>query len=143
MNGALNQQTFFEKDLEEIFFLDPLTEEEDGEKKLEHTINRFISFSFKSASETNLFTKLLCLEFTFTPKIFHLSDYEAYTENIGVKNYNDRVSRNFYQDVELGDDTTPYRGLINEGSTCYINSLLQTLYSIGKFRSSIYRLQST
>lgn len=62
--------------------------------------------------------------------------------NLGIKNYNDRLSRNFFQDVECGDDTTPYRGLYNEGSTCYINSLLQTLFSIGKFRSSIFRLQS-
>lgn len=43
-------------------------------------------------------------------------------------------------DVEIGDETTKYRGLINEGSTCYINSLMQTLYTIGSFRSSIFRL---
>ena len=43
-------------------------------------------------------------------------------------------------DMEIGDETTQYRGLTNEGSTCYINSLLQTLFSIGAFRSSIYRL---
>ena len=37
---------------------------------------------------------------------------------------------------------TAFRGLVNEGSTCYINSLLQTLYTIGLFRSSIYRLET-
>ena len=44
-------------------------------------------------------------------------------------------------DMEAGDETTPYRGLINEGVTCYVNSLLQTLFSLGSFRSSIFRLQ--
>ena len=64
------------------------------------------------------------LEFIVTPKVFHQSDYEAYIHNLRTKNQNDKVPRNFCQDVEIGDDTTPYRGLINEGSTCYINSLL-------------------
>ena len=61
--------------------------------------------------------------------------------NLGKKNQNDKVPRNFYQDAEVGDDTTPYRGLINEGSTCYINSLLQALFTIGSFRSAIYQLE--
>ena len=31
-----------------------------------------------------------------------------------------------------------YRGLINEGSTCYLNSLLQTLFMTPEFRRNIY-----
>ena len=31
-----------------------------------------------------------------------------------------------------------YRGLVNEGSTCYLNSLLQTLFMTPEFRDGIY-----
>jgi len=31
-----------------------------------------------------------------------------------------------------------YNGIINEGTTCYINSLLQTLYVIRAFRRAVY-----
>lgn len=51
-NGPLNQVTSFEKDLEEIFFVDPPTGD-DQVSKLEHTVTKFISFSHKSALETN------------------------------------------------------------------------------------------
>ena len=35
---------------------------------------------------------------------------------------------------------TGYVGLINEGTTCYMNSLLQTLYLITSFRKAIYSI---
>ncbi len=31
-----------------------------------------------------------------------------------------------------------YQGLVNEGATCYLNSLLQTLYMTRQFRENIY-----
>lgn len=31
-----------------------------------------------------------------------------------------------------------YRGLVNEGSTCYLNSLLQTLFMTPEFRKNVY-----
>ena len=33
-------------------------------------------------------------------------------------------------------------GIINQGATCYLNSLLQTLYHIGAFRRAVYRIPS-
>ena len=33
-----------------------------------------------------------------------------------------------------------YNGLVNEGTTCYLNSLIQTLFFIRSFRSAIYRM---
>ena len=35
---------------------------------------------------------------------------------------------------------TGYVGLINEGTTCYMNSLLQTLFLITSFRKAIYSI---
>ena len=33
-----------------------------------------------------------------------------------------------------------YNGLINEGTTCYLNSMLQTLFIIRAFRMAIYKM---
>ena len=145
-NGPDNQMTTFDKELEEIFFVTSPRQEGNLEQKtdietMQHSVVKFISFTHAVASKIQNFTDMLCIELSLTPKVFKQSDYDAYIENKSIKNLNDRVSRNFYQDLECGDDTTSYRGLINEGSTCYINSLLQTLYTIGSFRSSIYRLE--
>jgi ubiquitin carboxyl-terminal hydrolase 47 len=38
---------------------------------------------------------------------------------------------------------TGYTGLINQGATCYLNSLLQSLYMIPEFRSALYSSQFT
>ena len=40
----------------------------------------------------------------------------------------------------MTDESLGYRGLVNEGMTCYINSLLQAMYSLGSFRGLVYRL---
>mgnify|MGYP000518912043 CR=1 FL=1 len=34
-----------------------------------------------------------------------------------------------------------YRGLVNEGATCYLNSLLQTLFMTHEFRKNVYAYQ--
>ena len=36
---------------------------------------------------------------------------------------------------------SPYRGLSNQGATCYMNSLLQTLYFTPEFRRALYQWQ--
>lgn len=35
---------------------------------------------------------------------------------------------------------TPTQGIINQGCTCYLNSLLQLLFHLGYFRSAVYRM---
>lgn len=34
----------------------------------------------------------------------------------------------------------PYKGLKNEGTTCYLNSLVQTLFFIRAFRNAVYKM---
>lgn len=38
---------------------------------------------------------------------------------------------------------TGFVGLKNQGATCYMNSLLQTLYNINYFRQSVYHMPTT
>ena len=38
---------------------------------------------------------------------------------------------------------TGFAGLKNQGATCYMNSLLQTLYNINQFRKAVYRLPTS
>ena len=42
--------------------------------------------------------------------------------------------------LNLGEiePTSQFQGLVNEGMTCYLNSMLQALYSLGAFRKIIY-----
>ena len=56
--------------MEEIFFLDPPLQEDQGESKLEHNIIRFLSFSTKAATEFHKYTRQLCIELSLTPKVF-------------------------------------------------------------------------
>ena len=41
-------------------------------------------------------------------------------------------------DIDEGNGSTKYNGLINEGNTCYLNSLVQTMYMLGDLRHAIY-----
>lgn len=34
-----------------------------------------------------------------------------------------------------------YRGLVNQGMTCYLNSLIEVLYMTPEFRNVLYKLQ--
>lgn len=38
-----------------------------------------------------------------------------------------------------GEEANEYVGLINQAMTCYLNSLIQTLYMTPEFRNGIYR----
>ena len=38
-----------------------------------------------------------------------------------------------------GGSSSSYRGLSNQGATCYMNSLLQTLYMTPEFRTALYK----
>ena len=42
--------------------------------------------------------------------------------------------------MDEGDKTTGYCGLVNEGTTCYVNSLLQTLFILKAFRRAIFKM---
>jgi ubiquitin carboxyl-terminal hydrolase 7 len=38
------------------------------------------------------------------------------------------------------DNLNKFKGLVNEGTTCYLNSLIQTLFFIRAFRNAVYKM---
>lgn len=53
--------------------------------------------------------------------------------------YNQSTLQSANSSSYFGDEDTGYVGLINQAMTCYLNSLLQTLYMTPEFRNGIYR----
>lgn len=39
----------------------------------------------------------------------------------------------------MDENSHPYVGLVNQAMTCYLNSLIQTLYMTPEFRNAIYK----
>ncbi|KAL8169839.1 UNVERIFIED_CONTAM: Ubiquitin carboxyl-terminal hydrolase 47 [Gekko kuhli] len=52
---------------------------------------------------------------------------------------NDYVSQNYSYSSILNKSETGYVGLVNQAMTCYLNSLLQTLFMTPEFRNALYR----
>jgi len=51
-------------------------------------------------------------------------------ENTGTSSYSTTGA--------FGTNSSGFRGLSNQGATCYMNSLLQTLYMTPEFRTALY-----
>ena len=43
----------------------------------------------------------------------------------------------------MPENKPDFMGLVNEGTTCYMNSLLQTFFSIGHIRRVIYSISES
>uniref|UniRef100_A0A8C6ZN19 Ubiquitin carboxyl-terminal hydrolase n=1 Tax=Nothoprocta perdicaria TaxID=30464 RepID=A0A8C6ZN19_NOTPE len=52
---------------------------------------------------------------------------------------NDYVSQNYSYSSVLSKSETGYVGLVNQAMTCYLNSLLQTLFMTPEFRNALYK----
>ncbi|NXX62883.1 UBP47 hydrolase, partial [Scopus umbretta] len=52
---------------------------------------------------------------------------------------NDYVSQSYSYSPVLSKSETGYVGLVNQAMTCYLNSLLQTLFMTPEFRNALYK----
>jgi ubiquitin carboxyl-terminal hydrolase 7 len=71
-------------------------------------------------------------------KVIDLSKYSKYLSRPVIFEVTVRPALN----LEWSREMTGYVGLFNEGTTCYMNSLLQTLYVIPQFRRAVYQMPS-
>lgn len=44
------------------------------------------------------------------------------------------------KDKEDGQNLYQYKGMMNEGTTCYLNSVIQSLFFIRPFRNAVYKM---
>ncbi|NXC20898.1 UBP47 hydrolase, partial [Corythaeola cristata] len=56
-----------------------------------------------------------------------------------VGSTNDYVSQSYSYSSVLSKSETGYVGLVNQAMTCYLNSLLQTLFMTPEFRNALYK----
>jgi ubiquitin C-terminal hydrolase len=82
------------------------------------------------------------LELILTPRVYletdHINAKVAKRQSGGVMN------RRHFSELLMdeGIDETEFRGLVNEGTTCYMNSLLQTMYILKGFRRAIFDMDT-
>jgi ubiquitin C-terminal hydrolase len=66
----------------------------------------------------------LVLEVVITPRVYLELDH--IDSRFATKKEGGLINRRHFTELLMdeGDETTQYRGLVNEGTTCYMNSLL-------------------
>ena len=66
---------------------------------------------------------------------------QGYSEQIYIEM---DIEHQLFEESKSSDkeDKQPFKGLINEGTTCYMNSLLQTLFFLRAFRNAVYSMPS-
>lgn len=99
-----------------------------------------VKFLVKNASDVFELDKEYDIELNATNStILHAIEWEKVTKLEDLYFYVE-ISASFPDNgYELSSrDSTGYSGLQNEGATCYINSMLQSLYCINEFRYIIY-----
>jgi len=76
------------------------------------------------------------VELILTPRVYSEEDHAAAKAEKIVLN------RKHFSEllVDEGIGSTGFCGLVNEGQTCYVNSLLQTLFILKKFRQRIFSI---
>jgi hypothetical protein len=62
-------------------------------------------------------------------------------KNMRMNGTNERIIIELkFNEYETEETKQSYKGLVNEGTTCYLNSLIQTLFFTRAFRNAIYQM---
>jgi uncharacterized UBP type Zn finger protein len=93
-----------------------------------------------STFEKERFSEYLNFELIITPRAYLEQDHLEYF-NLCQEGGSKYIRKHFTEELhDEGKNTTPYRGILNEGTTCYMNSLLQTLFILKEFRAAIFKM---
>lgn len=101
-----------------------------------HTFVKDTSHTFTGRESDWGFTSFLPLAEVYNPAKNYIVD-DAIVLRVEV---NVRKTNLFQYDSR---QSTGFVGLKNQGATCYMNSLLQTLYNINYFRQAVYHMPTT
>merc|ERR1712176_818051 len=87
--------------------------------------------------------KVGCLEFSFAIQITNIERYDNQNgngyDNIPKKRRKKRKKK-YKRPTFKHRKITKFVGLRNEGATCYMNSMLQTLHHIAALRRNVYKI---
>ncbi|XP_052395035.1 ubiquitin carboxyl-terminal hydrolase 47-like isoform X1 [Carassius gibelio] len=87
-------------------------------------------------------TQLSSIESSVRPSLASVNQMEEDIKKMEIKDPADRSSVSHTQkdrQRQTNQDSCPYRGLLNLGATCYLNSTLQVLFMTRAFRESVLR----
>ncbi|KAI9124666.1 hypothetical protein K1719_004588 [Acacia pycnantha] len=102
-----------------------------------YSIRREAQHQFNARENDWGFTNFMPLAELFDPGRGYLVNDTCIVEaEVAVRNFNDCSSHDSRKE-------TGFVGLKNLGATCYMNSLLQTLYHISYFRKAVYHMPTT
>ncbi len=117
-------QTLLSQIFESIFF------------NIELSLN-FLSFKIHNTELQNITynKKFSTSEILIPPEVY--SDIKNINKNFNII-LEMLISKNFFdlQKMQLN----PFNGIYNEGATCYMNSMLQTLFSIYPFKKAVFQI---
>ena len=117
-------QTLLSQIFESIFF------------NIELSLN-FLSFKVHNTELQNITynKKFSTSEILIPPEVY--SDIKNINKNFNII-LEMLISKNFFdlQKMQLN----PFNGIYNEGATCYMNSMLQTLFSIYPFKKAVFQI---
>lgn len=120
----VSEENFTYKKSATVYFEAYFTVGNKLERKVTLNLNHVFSFPYRDSGFDNFIKHSEYLQYLNKPTVFEITVSPA-------------------RPHEESKDATGYNGIINEGTTCYMNSLLQTLYFLNYFRKAVYAMPTT
>ncbi|OMJ68960.1 hypothetical protein SteCoe_33440 [Stentor coeruleus] len=117
----VSEENFTYKKSATVYFEAYFTVGSKLERKVTLNLNHIFSFPYRDSGYDDFIKHNEYLQYLNKPTVFEITVSPA-------------------RPHEESKEATGYNGIINEGTTCYMNSLLQTLYFLNYFRKAVYAM---